>query len=544
MENSSLRADLFSPSVITTTPTGSANITYTSRFNFLNENTATYIPKLAKDHELTLLGGVTYQQEKSRQFAASSSGFNYEGMGSENIGVGSNPGVPTSTSYKWALFSYLARANYSFKGRYLLTASMRADGSSRFGVNNKWGYFPSAAFGWRLIDEPFARNLSGISDLKLRLSYGVTGNTALSPYQTLLTLSPVNTVYNDQLYVGQLTGAQLTNPNLKWESTGQFNAGLDVAVLRNRFSLSFDYYVKNTKDLLATVPLQQSTGYTSTIQNIGQIRNSGIELGLNATLVNSKSFKWDLNVNITRNRSEVLKLAGGSDVFGTALQQPLSVAVNLIRVGQPIGVFYGYIEDGLNEKGAIKYKDLNGDQALTLADKTIIGDPNPNFLYNFGSNISYKDFTLNMFWLGKQGGDIFNANLTNQASSMYFGENQIKDVFDNHWTAANPDPNAKYPRISASTSFKESDRYIEDASFLRLKSIQLAYNIPTKNWKIKWMSSAQLYVSGQNLVTFTKYSWYDPEVSTLGGANSISTGVDQTGYPTARTYTLGARIGF
>lgn len=542
IENSSMRGDIFSPSVITTTPTGSATINYANRFNLLNENTATYIPKLSKDHELTLLGGVTYQQEKSRAFVATSTGFNYEGMGSENIGVGSNPGVPTSTSYSWVLFSYLARANYSFKGRYLFTASMRADGSSRFGANQKWGYFPSAAFGWRLIDEPFAQNLTAISDLKLRLSYGVTGNTGLSPYQTLFALTPINTVYNDQLYVGQLTGAQLTNPNLKWESTGQFNAGVDIAVLRNRFSLTFDYYRKNTRDLLATVPLQQSTGYTSTIQNIGQIRNSGIELGLNANLVNAKAFKWDLNVNITRNRSEVLRLAGGSDVFGTALQQPLSVAVNLIRVGEPIGVFYGYLEDGLNEKGAIKYKDLNGDDALTLADKTIIGNPNPKFLYNLGTNLSYKDFTLTMFWLGKQGGDIFNANLTNQGSSMYFGENQLKEVYDNHWTTANPNPNAKYPKISASTSFKESDRYIEDGSFLRLKSVQLAYNIPAK--AIKWVRSMQLYVSGQNLITFTKYSWYDPEVNTLGGANSISVGVDQTGYPTARTYTLGARIGF
>ncbi|QDK83704.1 SusC/RagA family TonB-linked outer membrane protein [Spirosoma sp. KCTC 42546] len=544
IENSSLRGDFYSPSVITTTPAGSATITYGSRFNFLNENTATYIPQLSKDHDLTLLGGVTYQQEKGRSFATSSTGFNYEGLETGNIGVGSNPGVPTSTSYKWVLFSYLARANYSYKGRYLFTTSIRADGSSRFGVNNKWGYFPSAAVGWRIIDEPFAQNLRTISDLKLRLSYGVTGNTALSPYQTLFTLSPVNTVYNDQLYVGQLTGAQLTNPDLKWESTAQWNAGLDIAILRNRVSFTFDYYLKNTHDLLATVPLQQSTGYTSTIQNIGQIRNSGIELGLNATLVNTKAVKWDVNVNLSRNRSQVIQLAGGSDVFGTLLQQPLSVAVNLIRVGQPVGVFYGYQENGLDEKGAIKYKDLNGDGVITLADKTVIGNPNPNFLYNFGSTVSYKNFSLNMFWLGKQGGDIFNANLTNQASSMYFGENQIKDVYTNHWTAASPNPNAKYPKISANTSFKESDRYVEDGSFLRLKSVQLAYTIPTVKWDLKWLRTAQVYVSGQNLLTFTKYSWYDPEVNTLGGSNSISLGIDQTGYPSARTYTLGARIGF
>ncbi|WP_247236638.1 TonB-dependent receptor [Telluribacter sp. SYSU D00476] len=543
VENSSIRGDLFSPSTITTTPNGSATINYGSRTNILNENTATYIPKLGQDHDLTLLGGVTYQEEKGRSFAASSTGFNYEGMGTDNIGMGNTPGVPTSTAYKWVLFSYLARANYSYKSRYLFTASMRADGSSRFGVNNKWGYFPSAAFGWQIMEEPFAQNLRVISDLKLRLSYGLTGNTALSPYQTLFTLNPVNTVYNDQLHIGQLPGAQLTNPNLKWESTAQWNAGLDVAILRNRFSLSADYYIKNTRDLLATVPLQLSTGYTSTIQNIGQIRNSGIELGLNATLVNTKDVKWDLNVNFSKNRSQVMQLAGGSDVFGVALNQPLSTPVNLIRVGQPIGVFYGYLENGLSDKGTINFKDINGDGVLTLADKTIIGDPNPDFLYNINSNVSYRNFTLTMFWLGKQGGDIFNANLTSQASSFYFGENQLKDVYNNHWSASNPNPNAKYPKISANTAFRESDRFIEDGSFLRLKNVQLAYNLPTAGLNIKWLRNAQLYISGQNLLTYTKYSWFDPEVNTLGGSNSISMGIDQSGYPTARTYTIGTRIG-
>lgn len=442
------------------------------------------------------------------------------------------------------MFSYLARANYELKKRYLLTVSLRADGSSRFGENHKWGYFPSAAVGWRISDESFATGWRLVSDLKLRLSYGVTGNTALLPYQTLFGLSPINTVYNNQLYVGQYTGSQLTNPNLKWESTGQWNAGLDFAILQNRFSLTFDYYIKNTRDLLATVPLQQSTGYTSTIQNIGEIRNRGIEIGLNGRLVNSKSIKWDVNVNFTKNQSKVLKLARGSDVFGTVLSQPLSVAVNLIREGEPLGVFYGYEEDGLNNEGAIKYKDINDDKAITLADKTIIGNPNPDFLYNINSNITFKNFSLSMFWIGKQGGDLFNVNLTSQGGSMYFGENQLREVYDNHWKASAPNPNAKYPKISAKTSFRESNRYVEDGSFLRLKNIQLAYTFLGAKQNLKWLNSAQLYISGQNLLTFTRYSWYDPEVNTLGGATSISFGIDQTGYPNARAYTVGMRITF
>ncbi len=542
VENSSVRADMFSSSVITTTPTGSATVNYLNRFNFLNENTLNYFPELPGEHDLNLLGGVTYQEEKSRSFATGSTGFSYENLGTDNLGIGSNPVLPTSTSYKWIIFSYLARANYSYKGRYLLTTSLRADGSSRFGKNHKWGYFPSAALAWRILEEPFMDDVRALSDLKLRLSYGVTGNTALAPYQTLFTLNPLQTVYNDQLAIGQLTGNQLTNPDLRWESTAQWNAGVDVGILRNRYSLTLDYYIKNTRDLLAVVPLPQSTGYVNTIQNIGKIQNKGIELGINGTLINGRSFKWDLTLNFSRNRSRVVQLAGGSDILGTVLQQPLSAAVNLIREGEPIGVFYGYLEDGLNETGAIRYKDLDGDGAITQADKTVIGNPNPHFLYNLSSNISFKGLTLTMFWLGKKGGDIFNANLTNQASSMYFGENQIRDVYENRWTPENPNPQAKYPRISANTSFRESDRYIEDGSFLRLKNILLSYSLPVQ--KLSWLSKAEIYVSGQNVVTFTKYSWFDPEMNTLGGSNSISIGVDQTGYPTAKTFTAGTRLTF
>ncbi|PGH40085.1 MAG: hypothetical protein CRN43_05205 [Candidatus Nephrothrix sp. EaCA] len=544
IENSSSRGDTYSPASVTTTPTGFAGIAYISRFNFLNENTATYVPKLPQAHTLTILGGVTYQQEKGRSFSTASTGFSYEGLGAENIGIGSNPGVPVSTSYQWRLFSYLARANYELKNRYLLTISLRADGSSRFGKNHKQGYFPSAAVGWRISDEPFAVGWRMVSDFKLRLSYGSTGNTALLPYQTLFSLSPVNTVYNDQLQVGQSSGSQLTNPNLKWESTGQWNAGLDFAILQNRFSLTFDYYIKNTHDLLATVPLQQSIGYTSTIQNIGEIRNRGIEIGLNGKLANSQSIKWDVNVNFTRNRSEVLKLARGSDVFGVVLSQPLAVAVNLIREGQPLGVFYGYEENGLDANGAVRYKDLNGDGVITLADKTIIGNPNPDFLYNINSNFAFKNFSLSMFWIGKQGGDLFNVNLSSHGSSMYFGENQLKEVYDNHWKPSAPNSDAKYAKVSANTLYRESNRFVEDGAFFRLKNVQLAYTFPILKGTLKHPGRAQLYISGQNLLTFTRYSWYDPEVNTLGGAASISFGIDQTSYPNARACTVGTRITF
>lgn len=542
VENENAKRELYSPSVLRATASGSAGVFFTERLNFLNENTVTYSQKVG-NHSLSYLAGVTYQTENLKTTSASALGFMTDLLETNALQSGNTPGVPTSSLSDWVLASYLGRINYSYKSRYLLTTSIRADGSSRFGTNNKWGYFPSAAFAWRMIDEAFIKDVNILSDLKLRLSWGRTGSTALSPYQTLLTLSPVQSIFSSQISVGFLPATILSNPNLKWETTTASNIGLDLGFLENRLLVTADYYKKNTKDLLATVPLQTSSGYLSTVMNIGEIQNQGFELGINASLLNKK-FKWDVSANFSRNKNKVLSLAGGSDVFGGVVGQPLAVAVNLVRVGLPVGVFYGYLEDGLNEKGEIKYQDLNKDGLITLADKTIIGDPNPDFLYGFNSRMGYKNFDFTFFIQGSQGGDLFNVNLTSIGSSFYFGENQLKEVYYNHWSPANPDPNAKYPKISATTRFLESDRYIEDGSYLRLKNVQLGYTIPVSNVGANWIKNVRVYVSAQNLLTVTRYSGFDPEVNTRGGANSVSIGIDQTGYPNAKTYTVGAHVGF
>ncbi|RDV15462.1 TonB-dependent receptor [Pontibacter diazotrophicus] len=544
VESNSYRTDIFSPSIIFATPKSQASIGSTDIMNILNENTVAYSKQLKEDHDVSLLGGVTYQQNTFKTFnTGNTTGFSTDELGANNLGAGSVPGFATSATEKWVLFSYLGRVNYSYKSTYLLTASMRADGSSRFGNGNKWGYFPSAAFAWRAINEDFAKDLTYLSDLKFRLSYGITGNSALSPYQTLNTLYAYRTVYNDQNYIGYAPSlTMLANSNLKWETTAQYNAGMDVAFWNNRLSFTMDYYRKDTRDLLVNVPLPTSSGYTTSIMNIGKVRNTGTELGLNAIIVDNESFKWDMNLNVSKNKSLVVQLDKDSDVYGVVLPQPVSASVNLVRVGLPVGVFYGYMEDGLNENGDIRYKDLNGDGTINNNDKAVIGDPNPDFLYNFGSSMSYKSFELTYLFQGKQGGDLFNMNLASQGSSFYFGENQLKDVYENYWSASNPDPNAKYPKISANAKFRESDRFVEDGSFLRLRNIQLAYNLPVSKTSIKWMQGFQIYASAQNLLTFTNYSWYDPEVNTRGGSNSVSMGIDNSGYPNAKTYTLGVRV--
>ncbi len=543
IENVSSREDTYSSRILDNTPTGQANINSLDWMNILNENTLTYTKKINEVHNVNLLGGFTYQQFDARNFGTGNvTGFATDQLETNNLQSGSVPGTPQSGSSKWSIVSYLGRINYSLKNTYLLTASIRADGSSRFGEGNKWGYFPSAAFAWRAINENFVKNISFLSDLKFRVSWGITGSTAVDPYQTLNSLSSFRTAFNDQLYIGYAPNANnLANPDLKWETTSQVDAGVDIGLIGNRLSLTVDYYRKNTKDLLANSPLPTSSGFSTVVMNIGKIRNSGVELGLNARVL-TNAFKWDVNVNFSKNKSEVLQLSGGSDVFGVRIPQPLEVSVNLVRVGEPVGVFFGYLEDGLDDQGAIKYKDLDGVAGITSADRTIIGDPNPDFFYNFGSAMSFRNFELNVLLQGVQGGDIFNVNATAVGNSFYFGENQLKEVYYNHWTATKPDANAKYPKISAKTLFRESDRFVEDGSFFRLKNIQLAYNFPVSILGVKWVKGFQLYVSGQNLLTSTNYSWYDPEINTRGGGNSISNGIDNAGYPNTKMYTFGARL--
>ncbi len=544
IESISSREDNYSSRVLDNTPTGSANISSASVMNILNENTLSFTKQFNEDNNLTALAGFTYQTSKIRTFSSGSvTGFLTDQFQTNNLQAGSVVGTPASNSSAWALLSYLGRINYSFKSTYLLTASIRSDGSSRFGNDHKWGYFPSAAFAWRAINERFMKDQNVFSDLKFRVSWGITGSTAVDPYQTLNTLSSFNIVLGDQRYIGYAPNlTNLANPNLKWETTIQTDGGIDMGLFKDRLTLTFDYYRKNTSDLLANIQLPTSTGYSNTISNVGKIRNTGIELGLNGVVVDSRAFKWSMGANFSKNKSKVIQLAGGSDVFGVVIPQPLAVAVNLVRVGLPVGVFYGYLEDGLNENGAIKYKDINADGKITSADRTVIGDPNPDFIYNVYSRMNYKRFELNFSFQGVQGNDIFNVNLTEVANSFYWGENQLKDLYYNHWSPSKPDPNAKYPKISSKTIFSASDRFVEDGSFLRLKNVQLAYNLPLSNYGVKWIKNLQLYASVQNLLTFTKYSWYDPEINTRGGSNSISLGIDNAGYPNAKTYTFGARL--
>lgn len=537
----------FTP-IIYTDDKGAAADGYSNTNSVLNENTLNYKKTFNDKHTVDVLAGFTYQSFSNRYENASVKGLSSNVTEDYNMGSASIISPPSNGFSEWKLLSWLGRVNYSYNSKYLLTASVRADGSSRFGTDNKWGIFPSGAVAWRVSEEEFMKGIKFISDLKLRSSFGITGNTALSPYQSLSRLSSNRTIYGNASEVIGYVPASLANPELKWETTAQFDIGFDLALFNNVLTFTFDYYNKNTNNLLAAVPLPTSTGFSSALQNIGEIQNRGLEFAMNANILD-REVKWDAGVQISTNKNKILDLAGGSDILSPGVDIPFYSTTNIARVGQPFGVFYGYEEDGLTDDGLIKYKDTNGDGAISPADRVILGSPYPGFIYGFNTNLSYKNFGLNIFLDGVYGNKIFWATAGTQLNAFQRGQNQFADIYGNYWTEENPDPNAKYPKISSATVVNVSDRFVKDGSYLRVKSIILTYTLPVRKIGVNWCDKAQLYVSGINLLTFTRYPGLDPESNTTGSdsqdiGSRLNTGIDQGAYPTAKTIAVGLRLNF
>lgn len=518
---------------------GNASITTSQYVSRLNENTITYAKVFNEKHDLNVLAGLTYQDFTTKFLAGSGAGFLSDLYETDNLGAAETPGIPTSGYSNSVLLSYLGRVNYGFANKYLLTASFRADGSSRYSEGNKWGYFPSGAIAWKVSEEEFMKSQEVVSTLKIRSSWGLTGSQAIDPYATLNRLFPGYTVFGDELYNFLAPGSTLPG-DLKWETTEQFDLGLDLGLWQDRIVLGADYYIKTTDDLLSTVRLPSSFGYTTTIDNVGSIENKGVELSLFAQVLNS-DFRWSVDGNISFNRNRVLSLNEGQPIL-TNFINVITVADNfsIMEEGRPLGQFYGYQEDGYTETGAIKFKDLNNDGEISENDKTYIGNPNPDFIYGFNSNMSFKGFQLDLFFQGSKGNDIMNVSAISSTMDYGQGLNMPEDVLLDHWTPQNTD--AKYPRVSRSATARVSDRFVEDGSYLRLKNVLLAYNFPLKNSQGKFLQSLRVYASGQNLLTFTNYSWWDPEVNSKGADNRM--GIDHFSYPIPKSYTIGLNATF
>lgn len=532
--------NFYSPTILRlSSPNGNAATSFNRSVSYLNENILTYT-KAFSNSSLTAVGGFTWQNSTNNSNSQSGAGFLNDILLNNNLGAAEVTNPNSSGYSEWALLSWLGRVNYSLADKFLFTFSARADGSSRFGANNKWGFFPSGAFAYKLSEEEFIKNIEAISSLKFRVSYGETGSTTLSPFQSLNRLGVQRATFGKTDVIG-FAPVALPNDNLKWETTAQFNVGIDAGFFNERLRFTADYYNKSTTDLLAQVTLPGSSGFSSIVTNLGEIRNSGFEFGVGADIVD-RAFKWDVFAQLSRNVNEVIDI-GGSDIFGSGISLPFGAPINIAREGEPLGLFYGFQEDGLTENGQIKFVDINGDGAISNADQTIIGNPYPDFVWSINNNFSYGDFELNIFLEGSQGNDLFFATGGSISNSFNTGENQLVDVYNNRWRPSSPDPNALYPKLSTGSNFRVSDRFVKDGSYIRVRNVRLNYNLPLSKMDVSWVRSLQLYVSTQNLFTITNYPGLDPEVNTRSGTGDLRIGIDETGYPAARTLTFGLKLG-
>ncbi|MFV5687288.1 SusC/RagA family TonB-linked outer membrane protein [Flavobacterium sp. ZT3R25] len=523
----------------------------------LNENTLNYNTHFGENHKFSALGGYTLQYTQGEIVTAGANTF----VNDANTYNALQDGVavkPYSDAFESVLKSWLARVNYSYKGRYNFTVSARADGSSRFGSKSLWGYFPSAGFSWNITEEDFAKNIKGVTDAKLRLSAGTTGNQEIGNYLSLASIGSVNYAFGGTLQTG-LTPTRLANPDLRWEKTNQYNIGLDWSLLDRKINFVFDAYYKKTNDLLINVPVPLISGYSSVLQNIGGVENKGIEIGLITENIKTENFSWNSNVVFSANKNRVVEIGNGVDQFfpvvpnGSLLQQqPVTV-----KVGLPLGTFWGYQTNGVfqtqeeinaqpkinslaNTKvGDRRYVDTNGDGIISAADKGSLGTSQPKFVGSFSNTVSYNNFDLNFSFQGTYGGKIFNA-LNQQLEISTLGTNVAATLLD-RWTPANP--SIEIPRATSSPLGIVSERYVEDASFVRLKTITLGYTLPKSLSSKIGTKSIKLYVSAENLITWTKYTGYDPEVSSYE-QNNLYPGIDFGSYPNSKTFITGLNVTF
>ena len=533
---------------------GKAAIQDTKTSDFLSENYLTYKKEIGKG-TLTLMGGYSYQNMKRESFSASASGFVSNSISFRNLGAGKLYLAPDSSFQEQEIVSFFGRVNYDFDDKYLITFTSRRDGSSNFSANNKYASFPSGAIGWNIGNENFLKNSKIVSNLKLRASYGATGNQAIGPYQSLAKFDPIYAIIGDE-QVNAAAVTVLANPNLRWESSYQQDFGFDLGLFKNKISITADYYKTNTKDLLFRKELPRLVGLANPVQisNIGELSNTGYELGINTKNITSENFKWSTDFNISTNKNEMVSLPDDKDIFiDSAPGHFLQTATQVLRVGESVGSFYGYVYDGVIQagqtvpKGLEKdlpgdalYRDLNGDGKITSADRTIIGDPNPKYNLGLSNTFNYKNIDLNLFFQGSVGGQILNYSLLEMASG---DANPTVEAL-NSWTPQNTDTNIPRAAVRAKTV---SSRFVYDGSYVRLKNISVGYTLPSSLIKKVGLDKVRFYVSAQNILTFTKYPGADPEVNYRNDSSERSNtniGLDYGSYPNTKTFTMGMNLKF
>ena len=506
---------------------------------WLWENTLNYHLTKA-EHSFDFLAGITAQESSYEGTFSRAEGFPNGAISTLN--AGSRKIEASSYASQWAIFSYLSRVSYKFGDKYLANLSFRADGSSRFGRGNRYAYFPALSLGWRLSEEAFMNPVSTIDDLKLRGSVGATGNQNIGDFTSIgLYSTGSNYNFNNVILPGTRP-ATIGNENLKWETTTQYNIGFDISLFDFALSITGDYYYKRTEDLLINVDLPRSTGFESGIQNLGEVENMGWELSFRSANIRREKFSWNTQFNISANRNKVLDIGGADQIIfaGSIPERGFSV---IVQEGLPLGTFYGYNSLGVNpENGDIVFEDVNKDGAVDENDRTVIGDANPDFILGLTNTLTYGGFTLDVLLQSSIGNDIFNATRI-ETEGMFSVKNASATAL-NRWQ--NPGDITRVPRAvfgDPNENTRISNRFIEDGSFLRVRNITLSYNLSKAALKSLRMQSLSVYLSAQNLLTFSNYAGYDPEVNRDGG-NAISQGIDFGTYPQSRIITAGLTLDF
>ena len=549
-------------------------IYWTDQVTWLNENTLTWTKHIRRNHHLTLLGGITFQGQNTDYKGVRAEQLSTEALGLNGINTGEYQNV-TPYEYAWRQMSGLFRLNYNYRYKYYLTASFRADGSSKFPADNRWGYFPSAGLSWNFNREELLKDSRWLKNGKLRLSWGLTGNnrtTTPYDYYAQITTLPGDPDSFDYVFNGQIVSGyfpnNMVNDNLKWETTEQWNVGIDLSFFENdRIRLTADWYMKNTYDLLLQATMPSSSGYTSAMMNIGSMRNSGVELSLETLNINHKNFQWMTSFNIAFNRNKVTALTRNQySLFSPVSwdQRFNSQYPYVTQVGKPSGLMYGYIYEGTYKEsdfingstlksgipyssstgranvkpGDPKYADVNGDGIIDDNDRTVIGCGQPLHTGGFGNTFYFYGFDVNIFFSWSYGNDILNANRLIFENGNISNLNQLSSYTGRYDSETNPD--SDIPAIGANDMYVYSSRVVEDGSFLKLRNISVGYTLPRSALRKMHFDTMRVYVSADNIWTWTNYSGPDPEVSTR---NSVLTpGFDWSAYP--RSFGLTAGISF
>jgi len=501
---------------------GIEGTTYVS--NLVGSNVLQYVKTVNKVHNFEAMAGFSFEKYARRTTYIEATNFPNENF--QYINSAGTIRAASASALDRGMTSYFGQFKYNYMYKYIFTLTARADGSSKFGSNNRFGYFPAGSFAWRLTEEPFMKSVPVISDLKIRTSFGLTGNDGIGDFASLgLYKGGYN--YNQQ---SGIQPTQLPNPNLKWETTRQIGLGLDLGLLKDRISIVADIYYNKTSDLLLARPIPLSSGFSSITSNIGDMENKGVEFVLNTVNVQG-DFTWNTSLNFSANRNKVLTLYNGQPITDQGRGN------NWVMEGEPIGVFVGYNFLGIDPTtGKEVYEDLTGDGIITTDDRKITGNPNPDFTLGVTNTFGYKGFDFSFFLHGVFGGDVYNGTW------MYL---QAPTDLDQQTTEVlrawkNPGDVTDIPRV---TDGLKSSRFIENGSFLRIKNVTFGYTLPKDLLKKLWLKSARIYVSGQNLYTFTAYTGMDPEVNYYSTDNIIM-GTDFFTYPQSRTILVGLNIGF